>query len=60
VAHLLGSTDHAEPTLQVRRLPIVDEDSRLVGIVTLDGLLKLMGHALSNLAEGIQSELVVT
>jgi CBS domain-containing protein len=45
---------------QVRRLPIVNEDGRLVGIVTLDDLLKLMGHELSNLAEGIQSELVVT
>jgi CBS domain-containing protein len=43
----------------VRRLPIVDEDGRLVGIVTTDDLLKLLGHELSNLAEGIQPSLVV-
>lgn len=45
---------------EVRRLPIVDEDGRLVGIVTMDDLLRLLGRELSNLAEGIKPEMAVT
>jgi CBS domain-containing protein len=45
---------------QVRRLPIVDKEDRLVGIVTLDDLLRFLGRELYNLAEGIQHEMVVT
>ena len=37
---------------QVRRLPIVDSDGKLVGIVTMDDLLALLARELGNLAEG--------
>jgi CBS domain-containing protein len=37
---------------QVRRLPIVDSDGKLVGIVTMDDLLGLLARELGNLAEG--------
>jgi CBS domain-containing protein len=44
---------------QIRRLPIVDGDGRLVGIVTMDDLLGLLARELGNLAEGaIQPVLV--
>lgn len=38
---------------RVRRLPLVDDEGCLVGIVTLDDLLKLLAGELSNLAQGI-------
>jgi CBS domain-containing protein len=41
---------------EVRRLPIVDREDRLVGIVTLDDLLRFFGRELYNLAEGIKHE----
>lgn len=41
---------------EVRRLPIVDREDRLVGIVTLDDLLRFLGRELYNLAEGIKYE----
>jgi CBS domain-containing protein len=41
---------------EVRRLPIVDREDRLVGIVTLDDLLRFLGRELYNLAEGIKHE----
>ena len=44
---------------QVRRLPIVDREDRLVGIVTLDDLLRFLGRELYNLAEGIKHEMEV-
>jgi CBS domain-containing protein len=37
---------------QVRRLPIVDSDGKLVGIVTMDDLLGLLARELGNLTEG--------
>lgn len=37
---------------QVRRLPIVDSDNKLVGIVAMDDLLSLLARELGNLAEG--------
>lgn len=43
----------------VRRLPVVDDDGRLVGLVTLDDLLRVLSRELSNLAEGIRSEMEV-
>jgi CBS domain-containing protein len=44
----------------VRRLPIVDRDDRLVGIVTLDDLLHFLGKELHNLTCGIEQEMEVT
>jgi len=41
---------------EVRRLPIVDREDHLVGIVTLDDLLRFLGRELYNLAEGIKHE----
>jgi predicted transcriptional regulator len=44
---------------QVRRLPIVDREDHLVGMVTLDDLLRFLGQELHNLAEGIKHEVEV-
>jgi CBS domain-containing protein len=44
---------------EVRRLPIVDREDRLVGMVTLDDLLRFLGRELYNLAEGIKHEMEV-
>jgi CBS domain-containing protein len=44
---------------QVRRLPVVDAEDRVVGIVTLDDLLRFLGRELHNLAEGIAHEMQV-
>jgi CBS domain-containing protein len=43
----------------VRRLPIVDGDGRLVGMISLDDLLRFLGRELYNLAEGIKREVEV-
>jgi CBS domain-containing protein len=43
----------------VRRLPVVDNEGRLVGLVTLDDLLRVLSRELSNLVEGIRSEMAV-
>jgi CBS domain-containing protein len=43
----------------VRRLVVVDDDGRLVGIVTLDDLLRLLSRELANLVEGISPEMQV-
>jgi CBS domain-containing protein len=44
---------------EVRRLPVVDAEGRLVGIVTLDDLLRLLGREQYELAEGIRHEVEV-
>lgn len=44
---------------EVRRLPIVDREDHLVGMVTLDDLLRCLGRELYNLAEGIKHEMEV-
>jgi CBS domain-containing protein len=44
---------------EVRRLPIVDQQDRLVGIVTLDDLMRFLASELHNLAEGIKHEVEV-
>jgi CBS domain-containing protein len=41
---------------EVRRLPVVDGDGRLVGIVSLDNLLRFLEREMYNLAEGIKHE----
>ncbi len=41
---------------EVRRLPVVDGNDRLVGIVSLDDLLRFLGREMYNLAEGIKHE----
>ena len=41
----------------LRRLPVVDENGNLLGMVTLDDVLGLMGAELSNVAEAIGKEL---
>jgi CBS domain-containing protein len=43
----------------VRRLPIVDGEGRLVGMISLDDLLRFLGRELYNLAEGIKHEIDV-
>jgi CBS domain-containing protein len=42
---------------QVRRLPVVDEDEKLVGIVTLDDMLRLLSRELSNVVKSIEPAL---
>jgi CBS domain-containing protein len=44
---------------EVRRLPIVDREDRLVGLVALDDLVQFLGRELHNLTEGIRSEMEV-
>jgi CBS domain-containing protein len=44
---------------QVRRLPIVDKQDHVVGIVTMDDLVRFVGRELYNLTEGIKHEMVV-
>ncbi len=39
----------------IRRLPVVDDSGRLIGVVTLDDLVRLMGQQLSDLAGAISS-----
>jgi CBS domain-containing protein len=42
---------------RVRRIPIVDAEGRLEGVVSLDDLLPLLAGQLADLAEAIRSEL---
>jgi len=44
---------------RVRRLPVVDEDGGLVGIVAVDDLLRVLSTELGNLIAGIASEMAV-
>lgn len=43
----------------MRRLPIVDKDDRLIGLLSLDDLLRMLAKELYNLAEGIKHEMEV-
>jgi CBS domain-containing protein len=46
--------------LAVRRLPVVDDDGQLIGLVSLDDLLSLLSRELRNVAEGIRTEVGVS
>lgn len=39
---------------RIRRLPIVDDDGKLVGIQTADDVIELIGHRVSDLASGMR------
>lgn len=41
----------------LRRLPVVDENRHLLGIITLDDVLRLLGAEIANLAEAVHMEL---
>jgi CBS domain-containing protein len=41
----------------VRRLPVIDDDDELVGVVTMDDLLHVLSRELSSLIQGIDSEM---
>jgi len=43
----------------VRRLPIVNDEDRVVGMVSMDDLLWFLGRELFNMVEGIKGEMVV-
>lgn len=43
----------------VRRLPVVDDTEELVGMVTLDDLLRVLSRELSNLIAGIKQEMEI-
>lgn len=43
----------------VRRLPVVDDNDCVVGIVTLDDLIGLLGRELANVAESVKHEVHV-
>jgi CBS domain-containing protein len=45
---------------EVRRLPVVNGEGRLVGVVSLDDLLRFLGRELYNLTEGIRHEMETT
>ncbi len=44
-------------TYHVRRVPIVDGEDKVVGLVTLDDILILLGQEMSDLSEGISGAL---
>jgi signal-transduction protein with cAMP-binding, CBS, and nucleotidyltransferase domain len=43
----------------IRRLAVVDDEGLLVGVVTLDDLLRLLSQEMANLVEGIAPEMQV-
>lgn len=53
------ATTQTMKELRVRRLPVVDDDGLLTGIVTLDDLIKVLSQELSNVVQGIEPEMAV-
>jgi CBS domain-containing protein len=43
----------------IRRLPIVDGEDRVVGMVSMDDIVRFLGRELHNLVEGMQHEMEV-
>jgi CBS domain-containing protein len=43
----------------IRRLPIVDGEDRVVGMVSMDDIVRFLGRELHNLVEGMQREMEV-
>ena len=41
----------------LRRVPVVDDRGRLVGLVALDDLLVLLSRELDNLTKGVRTEI---
>lgn len=54
-AGIFDATQHMMENA-LRRVPVVDDVGRLVGIVALDDLLVLLSRELDNLAKGVQAE----
>jgi CBS domain-containing protein len=44
----------------VRRLPVVDREDRVIGIVSMDDILRCLGRELENLSEAVDREMVTT
>jgi CBS domain-containing protein len=53
----LADAARAMRTYGVRRLPILDEADRLVGLVSLDDLLDVMGRELADLTQAVNTEI---
>ena len=42
--------------LGIRRMPLVDDTGRLVGIITLDDIIRLIGKEMSNIAKNLEKQ----
>ncbi len=58
VTDSLSDVTHKMREHGIRRLPIVDQESRLIGLVSLDDVLVLLGRELADAAGAISGEFV--